>query len=280
MTRTWFITGTSSGLGLEMTKILLARGDTVIATVRKPGILTDLLAQYGDRLDVMQLDVTDTAQIRDVINQAFARYRTIDVIVNNAGYGLFGAAEELGDDQIVHQINTNIIGSIQVIRAALPHLRAQKHGRILQVSSEGGQIAYPNFSLYHTTKWGIEGFVEAVRQEVSGFGIDFTIIEPGPTQTGFGDGLISPPPLDAYKGTPAHQVREAIANGDFTIKGDAVNTAQAMVNSVDVTPAPLRVTLGSTAYHAIHAALHERLLSLEAQKDIAFSADRSETQRA
>ncbi|OSQ39377.1 SDR family oxidoreductase [Thalassospira mesophila] len=275
MTRTWFITGTSSGLGLEMTKILLQHGDTVIATVRKADALSHLAAQYGKQLCVMQLDVTDTAQVRDVIDQAFA-LRPIDVIVNNAGYGLFGAAEELTDDQIIHQINTNIIGSIQVIRAALPHLRAQKHGRILQVSSEGGQISYPNFSLYHTTKWGIEGFVEAVRQEVSTFGIEFTIIEPGPTRTRFGAGLISPAPMDAYKHTAAHQVRNAIANGDFAIKGDAVKTAQAMINSVDVKPAPVRVTLGSTAYHSVHAALTERLHALEAQKDIAFSADGDE----
>ncbi|PKR50555.1 SDR family oxidoreductase [Thalassospira marina] len=273
MMRTWFITGTSSGLGLEMTKILLERGDHVIATLRKQGVLDDLAAKYPAQLSIHQLDVTDTAAIRRVVDAAFAE-RPIDVVVNNAGYGLFGATEELGDDQIIDQINTNIIGSIQVIRAALPHLRRQQSGRIMQVSSEGGQIAYPNFSLYHTTKWGIEGFIESLRQEIAGFGIDCTIIEPGPTETGFGAGLVSPPLMDAYDGTPAHNVREAIANGDFVIKGDAIRTAQAMVASVDVTPAPRRVTLGSTAYQSIHAALQERLSELEAQKDIAYSADR------
>ncbi|WP_371440794.1 SDR family oxidoreductase [Thalassospira sp. TSL5-1] len=271
--RTWFITGTSSGLGLEMTKILLERGDHVIATLRKKGVLDALASKYPAQLSIHQLDVTDTAAVRRVVDAAFAE-RPIDVIVNNAGYGLFGAAEELTDDQIIDQINTNIIGSIQVIRATLPHLRLQRNGRIMQVSSEGGQIAYPNFSLYHTTKWGIEGFIESLRQEIAGFGIDCTIIEPGPTETGFGAGLVSPPLMDAYEGTPAHDVRNAIANGNFVIKGDAIRTAQAMVASVDVTPAPRRVTLGSSAYHSIHAALQERLSELEAQKDIAYSADR------
>ena len=119
--------------------------------------------------------------------------------VNNAAYGLFGAAEEVSDDQIRHQIDTNLIGSFQVIRAVLPHLRAQGGGRVLQVSSEGGQIAYPNFSLYHATKWGIEGFVEAVAQEVAPFDIEFTIAEPGPAKTSFGSGMVSPPPMDVYK---------------------------------------------------------------------------------
>jgi len=139
----------------------------------------------------------------------------IDVVVNNAGYRLFGAAEEVSDDQIRHQIDTNLIGSIQVIRAALPHLRAQGGGRILQVSSEGGQIAYPNFSLYHATKWGIEGFVEAVAQEVAPFNIECTIAEPGPAKTSFGGGLVSPPLMDVYEHTPAGEMRRAMTAGTF-----------------------------------------------------------------
>jgi len=160
MSKTWFITGTSSGFGRLMTESLLARGDRVAATLRKVEALDDLKAQHGERLWVARLDVTDAIAVRRVVDQAFRDLGRIDVMVNNAAYGLVGAAEELTDDQVRLQIDTNLIGSIQVIRAALPHLRAQGGGRILQVSSEGGQIAYPAFSLYHATKWGIEGFVE------------------------------------------------------------------------------------------------------------------------
>jgi NADP-dependent 3-hydroxy acid dehydrogenase YdfG len=134
----------------------------VAATVRRKDALDDLRAHYGERLWMASLDVTATAAVRHVVDRAFADLGCSAVVVNNAGYGLFGAGEEVSDEQIRQEIETNLIGSIQVIRAALPHLRAQGGGRILQLASEGGQIAYPNFSLYHATKWGIEGFVEAV----------------------------------------------------------------------------------------------------------------------
>ena len=183
MVKAWFITGISSGLGRNMTEQLLARGDRVAGTARRLDALDGLKSRYADQLSVAALDVTDSAAVRRVIDGAFNSLGRIDVIVNNAGYGLFGAAEELNDEQIRQQIDTNLVGSIQVNRAALPHLRAQGGGRILQVSSEGGQIAYPGFSLYHAAKWGIEGFVEAVSQEVAPFNIEFTIIEPGPTAT-------------------------------------------------------------------------------------------------
>ncbi len=137
------------------------------ATLRRPGALDDLIERHGDRLRVFTLDVTDTPGIRRVVSEAFEALGRIDVVVSNAGYGLFGAAEEADDGQIERQIATNLTGSIQLIRAALPHLRDQGGGRIVQVSSEGGQMAYPNFSLYHATKWGIEGFVESVAREVA-----------------------------------------------------------------------------------------------------------------
>ncbi len=269
----WLITGTSSGIGRILTEKLLARGDRVAATLRKTDALDDLKAQHGDRLWTAALDVTDTPAIRDVVARAFAALGRIDVVVSNAGYGLFGAGEEVTDAQIIHQIDTNLIGSIQLIRAALPHLRAQGGGRILQVSSEGGQIAYPNFSLYHATKWGIEGFVESVAQEVAPFGIAFTLVEPGPARTEFGAGLISPPPMAVYDDTPAGAVRRAITDGSFELVGDPTKMAQAMIDSVERTPAPRRLTLGSTSYTAIRTALEGRLAELEAQKDVAFSTD-------
>jgi NAD(P)-dependent dehydrogenase (short-subunit alcohol dehydrogenase family) len=273
MTKTWFITGTSSGFGRTLTETLLARGDRVAATLRKVNALDDLKERYGERLYVAPLDVTDTATVRQVVDSAFDACGHIDVIVSNAAYGLFGAAEEVSDEQIRHQIDTNVIGSIQVIRAVLPHLRHQGWGRILQVSSEGGQIAYPNFSLYHATKWAIEGFVESVAQEVAPFNIEFTIVEPGPAKTGFGAGLVRARSMDVYENTPVGEMRRAFAAGTFKVKGDAIKMAQATIDSVDRNPAPKRLTLGSSAYNSIRATLIERLAVLDAQKDIALSTD-------
>ncbi|AVU10324.1 MULTISPECIES: SDR family oxidoreductase [unclassified Halomonas] len=225
MTKTWLITGTSSGLGRLLTEKLLARGDTVAATLRKEGSLDDLKAQYGDRLWIGLLDVTNTEQVHKVVDAAFGDLGHIDVLVSNAGYGLFGAAEEASDAQIERQIATNLTGSIQLIRAVLPHLRKQGGGRIVQLSSEGGQIAYPNFSLYHATKWGIEGFIESVAKEVAPFGIDCLIIEPGPTETNFAVGLDRAQPLACYEDTPAGEARRALASGTFEIKGDALTAS-------------------------------------------------------
>jgi NAD(P)-dependent dehydrogenase (short-subunit alcohol dehydrogenase family) len=274
MSKTWFITGASSGLGEEMTEQLLSRGDTVVATVRRPNTLAELQARHGDRLVVLTLYLLDTASIRSAIGQAFDRLGRIDVVVSNAGYGLFGAAEEVSDAQIDQQIATNLTGSIQLIRAALPYLRRQGGGRIMQVSSEGGQIAYPNFSLYHATKWGIEGFVEAVAKEVAPFGIDFIIAEPGPTVTNFGAGLVHGEPMQVYHNTPAGEVRRAVNSGSFDIKGDAARTVAAMIAAADMAHPALRLALGSIAYQSISTALAERLAAIEAQRDIAFSADR------
>ena len=273
MVKTWFITGTSSGLGRLLAERLLQRGDRVVATLRHEGALDELKQQYDDRLHVLTLDVTDIREVRTNISAAFEAMGRIDVVVNNAGYGLFGAAEEVTNEQIERQIATNLTGSIQVIRAALPHLRRQGGGRIVQVSSEGGQIAYPNFSLYHATKWGIEGFVESVAKEVGPFGIDFVIVEPGPTSTQFGAGLDHAVPMPEYDDTPAGDVRRAIASNSFAIRGDAGRTVTAMIVAADSAHPPLRLTLGGGAYDSIRAALAERLRVLEAQKDIAFSVD-------
>lgn len=273
MQRTWFITGTSSGFGRIMTEQLLARGDRVAATLRNPAVLAELQSRYPQQLWTARLDVTDSDAIRDVMARAFAELGRIDVVVSNAGNGLFGAAEEVSDAQIRRQVDTNLIGSIQLIRAALPHLRRQGGGRVIQVSSEGGQMAYPNFSIYHATKWGIEGFVESVAQEVAPFGIGFTLAEPGPTATGFAAGLDAAPALPEYADTPSGAVRRGLADGTFRLTGDARKMAAIMIDSVDQVPAPRRLTLGGGAYESIRAALGGRLAALEAQKDLARAAD-------
>ncbi|HBK47662.1 MAG TPA: short chain dehydrogenase [Xanthomonadaceae bacterium] len=273
MSKTWFITGTSAGLGRLLTERLLARGDRVAATVRRLDALDDLVATYGDRLWVGKLDMTDTAAVHAVTERAFADLGRIDVIVSNAGYGVLGPAEAVPDEQIRHIVDTNLVGSISLIRAATAHLRRQGGGRVLQVSSEGGQIAYPGFSLYHATKWGIEGFVEAVAKELAPFGIIFTLVEPGPTATRFKDGIVRPAAPAAYDGTPADEVRRSIDSGAFVVTGDAGKVVDRMIEMIDEGAAPLRLTLGASAFDGIHAALRQRLAALEAQKDIAYSVE-------
>ncbi|MBW4023381.1 MAG: SDR family oxidoreductase [Proteobacteria bacterium] len=274
MTKTWFITGASSGLGREMTQQLLARGDGVVGTSRRAGALGDLEKQHSDRLHLLKLELTDRESIRAAVDMAFDRLSTVDVVVSNAGYGLVGAAEEVTDAQIDQQIAANLVGCIQLIRAVLPRLRAQGGGRILQVSSEGGQIAYPNFSLYHASKWGIEGFIESVSQEVAPFGIDFIIAEPGPTATNFRESAVHAEPMAVYDATPAGQVRKAIASGTFVLKGDAGRTAAAMIAAADSPKPDLRLVLGSTAHTSVTKQLARRLAVVERQRDVAWSADR------
>lgn len=158
MSRTWLITGVSSGFGYEMTKQLLEKGDVVIGTVRNTTKVEDLIQKYPVNFDCRILDVTDVAAVQQTVKESFEKHGKIDVVVSNAGYGLFGCAEELSDDEINHIIATNLTGSIQLIKTSLPYLRKQGGGRIIQLSSYGGQVAYPANSMYHATKFGIEGF--------------------------------------------------------------------------------------------------------------------------
>ena len=273
MITTWLVTGSSSGIGRALTEQLLARGDRVAATLRRPAVLSELQAQYGEQLWLGELDVDDAVAVRRVIGRAFDELGRIDVVVSSAGYALFGAAEEVSDEQIEQQLQTNLMGSIQVIRACLPHLRAQGGGRVLQVSSEGGQLAYPNFSLYHASKWGIEGFVESVAREVAPFGIQFTLVEPGPTRTNFGAALVSPPVMAVYDQTPAGEVRRAVTSGAFGLKGDPHKMAAQMITVATLHLAPKRLLLGSDAYDRVHAALTERLTALQQQEPQARSTE-------
>lgn len=272
MARTWFITGTSSGFGRELTDQLLARGERVAATARDLAAVEELRADHGDRLWTAALDVTDTAAVRAAVDRAFAELGTIDVVVNNAGYGLFGAAEELSSAQVDDQLATNLRGSIEVARAALPHLREQGGGRIVQVSSYGGQATHPGATLYHASKWGIEGFMESLAKEVAPFGIGVTIVEPGGARTGFrGVSSRLAEPLAAYDGTPAAMVR-GIRDMPPS-PGDPAKMVESMIESVDRDPAPLRLVLGSDSYRFVTEALAARLAEVEAQAESAALSD-------
>ena len=272
---TWFITGTSSGFGRILTERLLARGDRVAATLRRPAVLDGLREEHGDRLWVGRLDVTDAAQAREVVSAAFGALGTIDVVVNNAGYGTFGSVEEISDAQIRRAIDTNLLGSMNVVRAALPHLRAQGHGRILQISSAGGQTTYPNFAYYHAGKWGIEGFCQTVAAEIAPFGIGMTIVEPGATPTGFGTALDTAPPMPEYESTPAGEVRRAVADGTLALPNDPDKIAAAVLDLVDAGRTPLRLPLGVDTYDDVRASLVARLAEHDQHRDIAYAVARS-----
>ncbi|MCE4299152.1 SDR family oxidoreductase [Xanthomonas hortorum] len=273
MSRTWLITGASSGFGRGLVETLLARGERIAATVRRADALADLQTLHGEALHVFQLDLRDSAAVREVVAQAFQTLGRIDVLISNAGYGTLGAAEAATDAQVRAVIDTNLIGSITLIQATLPHLRRQGGGHVVQVSSEGGQIAYPGFSLYHASKWGIEGFVEAVAQEVAGFGIHFTLAEPGPARTNFGAALVRTDIPSDYAGTPVDALSRALDDGSWVIIGDPERMVAAMIACTEQSPPPFRLVMGGSAYHAIRDALTTRLAALENQRDIAFSTD-------
>lgn len=270
--RTWLITGVSSGFGYAMTKQLLARGDCVIGTVRNTAKVRELVAQYPETFDCQILDVTEIGKVHAFIKAMFEKHGRIDVIVNNAGYGLFGAAEELDDANILKILATNLTGSIMVIRDSLPYLRKQGGGRIIQVSSYGGQVAYPANSMYHATKFGIEGFCESVAQEVAKFNIGITLVEPGGARTEFRYGS-----AHVAKLMPEYDhVHGFLKMLDPTLglaPGDPDKMAARMIESVDIEPAPLRMVLGSQALKATIERLEERVADYKTQTALAASTD-------
>jgi len=272
--RTWLITGVSSGFGRELTEQLLARGERVVGTVRRPETVADLAERYADTFRAELLDVTEASQVRDVVERSFTGLGRVDVVVSNVGYGLFGAAEELSDEQVERIVATNLLGSINLIRAALPHLRAQGGGRVVQMSTYGGQVAFPGNSLYHATKWGIEGFAESVAQEVAPFGIGVTIVEPGGARTEFRYGSAQVAELlPAYDDNPAHSFVKMLDPKNGLAPGDPARMAAAIIASVDQEPAPLRLMLGSQALDSTLATLRARVAAFEAQRKLAASTD-------
>ncbi|MDG4823251.1 SDR family oxidoreductase [Asanoa sp. WMMD1127] len=267
--KTWLITGASRGMGRELVSQALGRGDRVAATLRRPEQLDDLADRHGDRLWRRALDVTDTTTLRVVVSAAFADHQRIDVVVSNAGYGVFGVAEDLTDDQIQDMIATNLTASIQLARAVIPPLRAQGGGRLMQMSSMGGQIAFPAFSMYHVTKWGIEGFYEALATEVAPFGIATTLIEPGMVRTGFFDAATRVPVSEPYVGGPAD--RPPVSVEQMTDSQE--KTAAAIIAAADSADPPRRLVLGSDAWNLMTDTLRQRLADIESQQESAAVAD-------
>ena len=275
--KVWLITGVSSGFGYELTKQLLEKGEIVVGTVRNDKNVQTFMKQYPNTFFRQFLDVTDVSAVEEVVKKIDEKLGRIDVVISNAGYGLFGAAEELTNSEIDQIIATNLTGSIQLIRSVLPIMRRQKYGRIIQVSSYGGQVAFAGNSMYHATKWGIEGFVESVAQEVAPFNIGMTIIEPGGARTQFRYGSARVANLMAeYNGNPAHTFLNMLNPENGLAAGDPVKMAARINESVSVEPAPLRLVLGSQALEDTIQVLETRINNFQAQKEIAASTDVSE----
>lgn len=268
--KTWFITGTSRGFGREWAIAALERGDTVAATARDLSSLDDLVEAYGDTLLPLSLDVTDRAAAFAAVAAAHERFGRLDVVVNNAGYGQFGMVEELSEDEARAQIETNLFGALWVTQAALPILRAQGSGHLLQVSSIGGVSAFPSVGIYHASKWALEGISQALAQEVAGFGIKVTLIEPGGYSTDWGGSSAKhATPLDAYDG-----VREQAANRPSRrgTPGDPVATKEAVLTLVDTEEPPLRVFFGSAPLAIATADYESRLATWNEWQSLSVAA--------
>ncbi|MBQ0837020.1 SDR family oxidoreductase [Lactiplantibacillus pentosus] len=269
----WLITGVSSGFGRAMTAQLLAAGNTVIGTVRNTAKVQDLIDQYPDTFICEILDVMDVPAIHELVNRV-ATEHSIDVLVNNAGYGLFGAAEELSDADIDKILATDLTGSIQMIRSVLPFMRKQQHGQIIQISSYGGQVAFAGNSMYHAAKFGIEGFCESVAQEVAPFNIGMTIVEPGGARTEFRYGSAHVANLmKEYDENPAHAFMKMLDPANGLAPGDPARMAARIIESVDQPDTPLHMVLGSQALASTIATIEKRLAEYQTEKELAASTD-------
>lgn len=277
MSRVWLITGVSSGFGYNLTKQLLEKGETVIGTIRNEKSkesVKEFIEKYPETYDCEILDVTDVEAIHRTVKNAIEKYNRIDVLINNAGYGLFGAAEELTEEQVNTILATNLTGSIMMIKDVLPYMRKQGGGRIIQISSYGGQVAFAGNSLYHATKFGIEGFCESVAQEVAPFNIGVTIVEPGGARTEFRYSSAKvAKSMPEYDGNPAHDFMKMLDPANGLAPGDPAKMATRIIESVDKNSAPMRMVLGSQAWEATIKRLEERIADYKTQKDLAASTD-------
>ena len=275
MKKVWLITGVSSGFGYEMTKQLLKNGDTVVGTVRNTKKVKDFIERFPNTFDCKILDVTDMKAVEQTVRDSFEKHGKIDVVVSNAGFGLFGCVEELSDEEIDHIIATNLVGSIALLKIAVPYMRKQGGGRLIQMSSYGGQVAYAANSMYHATKFGIEGFCESLAQEVAQFNIGVTIVEPGGARTEFRYGSAKVAKLmPEYES--CHGFLNMLDPANRLAPGDPAKMAQRIIESTEKTPALLRMVLGSQALSATIQRLSERIADYETQKELAASTDIAE----
>ncbi len=255
MSRVWLVTGANSGLGRAITEDAIAAGDVVVAAARRPHTLDDLVAAYPDQIEPVALDVTDHQAIDRLVADVAARHGRIDVLVNNAGRGHVGAVEETTDAELRSVFEVNVFGPAALTRAVLPHMRARRSGAIVQISSQGGQLAFGGFSAYCSTKFALEGLSEALAQEVEPLGIKVLIVEPGQFRTSlFGNGTVSDTEFSDYAGTVGPK-RAIVEAGDGAAPGDPAKAAAAIRAALDAPDTPLRLPLGPDAVDAILAQL-------------------------
>ena len=268
MKKTWFITGASRGFGRIWAEAALTRGDQVTATARKLDDVADLAARFGDNVLPLALDVTNAEQVKQVVNQAYAHFGRLDVLVNNAGTSLFAATEEASDEQIRGLFDANYLGMVRVLRATLPLLRRQRSGHILGVSSGLGITALPLIGFYCATKWAVEALHESLAQEVKPFGIKVTLVEPGAYATDFGKSAQIAGALEPYAEF-RKQFLKRLANVE---RGDPEATADAVLKLVDANDPPLRLGLGNSILPRARDAYRERLATWEAWEDVSNAA--------
>jgi NAD(P)-dependent dehydrogenase (short-subunit alcohol dehydrogenase family) len=270
-TPTWLITGASSGFGMAFARYALSRGYNVVATARTPAKLKQIRQLASDRVLVEKLDVTMSADAERAVAAAVAHFGTIDVLINNAGYGIVGAVEETSDVELRAQMETNFFGAVAVTKAALPSMRKQRSGAIVNISSLGGQLSFGGFSAYSASKFALEGMSEALAQEVAPFGIKVLIVEPGAFRTGFAsESLKHMPVMDAYRDImgPAHTFAHGM-NG--TQQGDPAKAAAAIETALKADTTPLRLQLGADSVEPVRAHAQQLLKDLETWKSVALN---------
>ena len=271
-TLTWFITGASRGFGREWSIAALERGDRVAATARDVSTLDDLVERFGDAVLPLHLDVTDREADHEAVRTAHEHFGRLDVIVNNAGYGQFGFVEELSEADFREQMETNVFGAMWVTQAALPYLREQRSGHILQVSSIGGISAFAGIGAYHASKWALEGFSQSLAQEVAGFGVHVTIIEPGGFATDWaGPSARHAEPLAAYDDV-RDQVQEDRLARATSGPGDPTASGRAVLEIVDAAEPPLRVFFGASPLAIAKADYENRIATWEQWQPLAERA--------
>jgi NAD(P)-dependent dehydrogenase (short-subunit alcohol dehydrogenase family) len=270
-TPTWFITCASSGFGMAFARYALSRGYNVVATARTPAKLDAIRRIAPDRVLVEKLDVTVSGDAEKAVAAAIARFGTIDVLLNNAGYGIVGALEETSDADLRAQMETNFFGAVAVTKAALPAMRKQRSGAIVNISSLGGQLSFGGFSAYSASKFALEGMSEALAQEVAPFGIKVLIVEPGAFRTGFAaDAMKHMPVMDAYRDIVGGT--RAFAHGMHgTQEGDPAKAAAAIETALKAETTPLRLQLGADSVESVRAHAEQLLKDLKTWESLALN---------
>lgn len=273
--RVWLVTGTSSGLGRAIAEAAVARGDSLVAAVRRTETNDDLAALAPDRVRVVEVDVSKQDQVQAAVDTAVDAFGRIDVVVNNAGYGLLAGVEEATDDQIRDQFEVNVFGVFSVTRAVLPVLRKQGSGHFVMISSVAGQIGAPGLAWYDASKFALEGFSEALAGEASAIGVKVTIIEPGNFRTNWaGTSMTHATAIPAYAPS-IDPIRELFAGLDGKQDGDPAKLAQVIARILDEPEPPLRLVLGGDALELIRGKLERQLSDMEAWKAVTFETSHS-----